>query len=291
MLKYFLSGAALTGLAAARSSESKPVGTIGAVTKQEVQQKLDTGSELVALYSEPAYENPIYVMSLHGDTSYQQGFDAGVLFGKQFEENYNSLLHSLLGDFPKLEDSLTELIELFLDWQWSSYLSVDVPQEYMDELNGLGDGGLTIGVKDLSLMTSRGITLANLPGDVEDIIFVLIDEFKESGKLSKKQKMCIPALKKVFHQYQGHQCSMFGIWGDRTTNGELYSARNLDWLTDLGINKYKLLTVHHPPEGNAHVTVGFAGNLILCRYFLIFVTFLPGLLFCSCMGRYGWNVI
>ena len=193
MLKYFLSGAALTGLAAARSSESKPVGTIGAVTKQEVQQKLDTGSELVALYSEPAYENPIYVMSLHGDTSYQQGFDAGVLFGKQFEENYNSLLHSLLGDFPKLEDSLTELIELFLDWQWSSYLSVDVPQEYMDELNGLGDGGLTIGVKDLSLMTSRGITLANLPGDVEDIIFVLIDEFKESGKLSKKQKMCIPS--------------------------------------------------------------------------------------------------
>ena len=95
---------------------------------------------------------------------------------------------------------------------------------------------------------------------MEDILFVLIDEFAASDKLNKHQKMQIPALKRVFHNYQGHQCSMFGVWGDRTENGNLFSARNLDWLTDLGINKYKLLTVHHPPEGNAHVTVGFAGN-------------------------------
>lgn len=41
--------------------------------------------------------------------------------------------------------------------------------------------------------------------------------------------------------------------------GDLYSARNLDWLPDLGVNKYKLLTVHHPPGGVAHVTIGYAG--------------------------------
>lgn len=35
--------------------------------------------------------------------------------------------------------------------------------------------------------------------------------------------------------------------------------RIADWLTDLGINQYKLLTVHHPPSGYAHVTIGFAG--------------------------------
>ena len=33
----------------------------------------------------------------------------------------------------------------------------------------------------------------------------------------------------------------------------------VDWLTDLGINQYKLLTVHHPPSGFSHVTVGYAG--------------------------------
>jgi hypothetical protein len=247
------------GLVSAKGGDVTPVGVIGSVTRQETVMKLESGSELVALYSEPAYVNPIYVMSLHG-TSFQQGMDAGVLFGAQFAENYASLFHSLLGDFPKLEDSLTEVIELFLDWQWASYLSVEVPQEYMDELEGLAAGGLVIGIDNLSLMVSRGITLANLPGDVEDILFVLIDEFAESKSngLNKKQRLTMPALKKVFHQYQGHQCSMFGAWGDRTQDGNLYAMRNLDWLTDLGINKYKLLTVHHPASGNAHVTVGFA---------------------------------
>ena len=52
---------------------------------------------------------------------------------------------------------------------------------------------------------------------------------------------------------------MFGIWGDRTQNGHLFSARNLDWLTDLGVDQYKLITVHHPADGFAHCTVGFAG--------------------------------
>lgn len=257
MLKLLGSAAMLTAVSA-KAGKTMPVGTIGEVSRQESVLKLQTGSELVALYSEPAYANPIYLLNLHGDTSLQQGFDAGVLFGRQFQENYNNLLHTLFGDFPKLEDSFVEITELFLDWQWSSYLSVGVPQEYLDELSGLKEGGLSVGVADLDLITERGITLANLPGDVEDIIFVLIDEFADSGKLNKHQLMQVPALKKVFHTYKGHQCSMFGVWGDRTQGGELFSARNLDWLTDLGINKYKLLTLHRPPQGNAHVTVGFA---------------------------------
>jgi hypothetical protein len=52
---------------------------------------------------------------------------------------------------------------------------------------------------------------------------------------------------------------MFGVWGSRTEDGRLFSARNLDWMVDLGINQYKLITVHHPPNGFAHATVGFAG--------------------------------
>lgn len=119
MLRLLGSAALTTSVAAAVSSSTTPVGTIGTVTRQESVIKLETGSELVALYSEPAYVNPIYVLNLHGETSHQQGHDAGVLFGRQFQENYVSLLHSLLGDFSRLEESLTELIEVFLDWQVS----------------------------------------------------------------------------------------------------------------------------------------------------------------------------
>lgn len=136
-------------------SWANPIGTIGAVTRQESIQKLKSGSELVALYSEPAYVDPIYVLSLHG-TSFQQGFDAGYLFGKQIITNYNNLFRSLFGDIP-IEPVLQKVTEAFLDWQWDDYLSKQVPQEYMDELDGLKAGGVANGqvYPDLSKVTSR----------------------------------------------------------------------------------------------------------------------------------------
>lgn len=73
---------------------------------------------------------------------------------------------------------------------------------------------------------SSGITLANLPGDGEDIIYVLIDEFQSKHNLPKEQLAALPTVRAALSHY-GHQCSMFGIWGSRTVNGNLYSARNL----------------------------------------------------------------
>ena len=70
------------------SVAAKDIGLIGTVTKQESIQKMESGSELVALYSEPAYTDPIYLLTLHGSAPYDQGYDAGVLFGKQFADNY-----------------------------------------------------------------------------------------------------------------------------------------------------------------------------------------------------------
>ena len=68
---------------------AKDIGTVGTITSQVSVQKLASGSELVALMSEPAYVDPIYLVSLYGDTSYEQGYDAGVLVGQQFFENYH----------------------------------------------------------------------------------------------------------------------------------------------------------------------------------------------------------
>lgn len=85
MSSLFLSSLA----AAATVVGAKDIGTIGTVTSQVSMQKLDSGSELVALTSTPAYTDPIYVVSLHGDTPYEQGYDAGVLVGQQFVDNYH----------------------------------------------------------------------------------------------------------------------------------------------------------------------------------------------------------
>ena len=52
---------------------------------------------------------------------------------------------------------------------------------------------------------------------------------------------------------------MFGVWGSRTEGGRVFTGRNLDWLSDSGKSKYKLITIHHPPYGYIHATIGWAG--------------------------------
>jgi len=54
-------------------------------------------------------------------------------------------------------------------------------------------------------------------------------------------------------------CSMFGVWGNRTNGGALFTGRNLDWEAQTGVAKNKLITVFHPPGAIVHATVGFAG--------------------------------
>ena len=46
----------------------------------------------------------------------------------------------------------------------------------------------------------------------------------------------------------GRTCSMFGVWGSRTENGELFSGRNLDWAADTGVAEFKLITVREPVD-------------------------------------------
>ncbi len=41
------------------SVNGDPIGVIGTITKQETVQKLESGSELVEVYSDPTYTNPI----------------------------------------------------------------------------------------------------------------------------------------------------------------------------------------------------------------------------------------
>ena len=53
--------------------------------------------------------------------------------------------------------------------------------------------------------------------------------------------------------------SMFAVWGSRTEGGSLYSARNLDWNKDTGVNKHKVVMVVVPDDGGIpSATLGFA---------------------------------
>jgi hypothetical protein len=69
-----------------------------------------------------------------------QGFDAGYLIGQATVDNYNNLMVSLLGS-EWWEPLVAELLNLFLYEQWTDYLSVQVPEEYKQELDGMTAGG------------------------------------------------------------------------------------------------------------------------------------------------------
>jgi len=205
------------------------------------------------------YDYAPLLVDLHG-SRYQMGYDYGYLLGKKVEQNQVLFLHSIMPNFAE-----QEALILLLDWQWKDFLSKETPQEFMEEIQGIGDGGRAAGVPDLDKIVSRFIILANMPGSPKDMIYVLINELLGSQDIEKLVELSTMANK--FNdliesgdlKLNTESCSMFGIWGNRTVNGELFSARNLDWNKDTGISHNKLVTVWHPEGKIAHASLGFAG--------------------------------
>jgi hypothetical protein len=150
-------------------------------------------------------------------------------------------------------------------WQWDIALSHQTPSQYLDEIRGTTDGAKFANpdaTYDAGRLAAMGVVLANLPGDANDIAYVLLNElpFKKIAEYEAKLGEKLEVVLKSKINWLNPGCSNFGVWGSRTPNGELYSGRNLDWTTDTGVNNQKLITVWHPSDGGyAHATIGFAG--------------------------------
>jgi hypothetical protein len=54
-------------------------------------------------------------------------------------------------------------------------------------------------------------------------------------------------------------CTAIAAFGQATTDGNLYQLRVLDYLMELGIQDHPTITVYQPNEGNAFVSIGWAG--------------------------------
>lgn len=56
-------------------------------------------------------------------------------------------------------------------------------------------------------------------------------------------------------------CSGFAVWGKATADGALLHGRVLDYMRDAGFDRWALVIVHEPTEGNAFINVGYAGMI------------------------------
>ena len=162
----------------------------------------------------------------------------------------------------------------FIDNQWDNYLSKQLPAEYLDEFEGLTAGGYSVDAKDdIGKIASRGVVITNFPGNLKNLKYIFQDEIQNPPTSTTTSSTTLneyvnknsdndaisSLLSSMETRWKGLTCSMFGVWGTRTLNGNVYTGRNLDWLPDMGVSVYKLITVHHPANGYAHATIGWAG--------------------------------
>lgn len=209
---------------------------------------------------------PAVLLDLHG-TRLEQGYAAGRMGGEAAHANYRALLGALLGPASPRSALEQAALEVVLDWQWAAVLSVQVPQGLADEARGFAQGCAAARPRDgawCKAAWGRIQVLANLPGDLQDIRYVLLDELPRRVAAEAEARLGTGESVRAFLgrlAWPGAECSMWAAWGARTADGRLYSGRNLDWNHDTGLDRHKLVTVSHPPEPglHAHATFGFGG--------------------------------
>eukprot|EP01028_Stygiella_incarcerata_P006231 TRINITY_DN2551_c0_g1_i2.p1 TRINITY_DN2551_c0_g1~~TRINITY_DN2551_c0_g1_i2.p1 ORF type:complete len:515 (+),score=117.18 TRINITY_DN2551_c0_g1_i2:142-1686(+) len=236
-----------------------PVSVSWTVTSTHANSTLYT-----AKYSQPIpYHGSIKLLILRG-THYQMGYDYGMLLGKECKDVYETFLkHFLKSELEVLA------FGVFLDWQWDTFLSKQIPGEFVDELRGFEMAGKETGIPDLHRYVARIVTLSNAPGDMEDFFYILAEEFEKwIHRHEGHTKNMLDGLSKCLGDYSTrktrNQCSMFALWGNRTDGGRLWTMRNLDWYSNLGTGQFRMVTLFNPTDGNGripHMSIGFVGMI------------------------------
>jgi len=116
------------------------------------------------------------------------------------------------------------------------------------------------------IVSTRFYTLANMPADAVNIVSMLEEELEADWP--EWLKLTINEIIRLLEKLV-HSCDAFGVWGPRTVGVLLFSSRNLDYNTDTGLNKYKLISMFHLTDSNGkpavnggmYSTLGFSVGL------------------------------
>jgi len=202
------------------------------------------------------YDYAPLLLDLHGSRM-EIGYDYAALLHEQTEFTFRTFLNSA---FPTESEQL--ILNTFVDYVWDSWLSKNTPQQFLDELEGMrkwyrdNNQSSEMSVAEIS---TRFYTLANMPADGPNIIAALEQEFEQGWPQWLKD--IVNELIKILERLV-HSCDAYGVWGPRTLNGNIFSSRNLDYNSNTGINRYKLVTMFHITEKNkkipTYATIGFS---------------------------------
>jgi hypothetical protein len=177
---------------------------------------------------------PYKLIELIG-THYEVGYDYASLLGKEIADTYSIFFKS--AGFTGIKRTA---LEMFLDWQYDSYVALEIPYCFKQELRGIEDAGRKVHkLRNLRGLVQRTLVVSSYPGDFNnDITFALLDEFLRDSVGLKNEKILnwvedhlfeVAEIIKHFMNKNKIHCSFFATWGSRTNGGKLYTMRNLDW--------------------------------------------------------------
>eukprot|EP00762_Andalucia_godoyi_P002690 ANDGO_03290.mRNA.1 Protein dcd1B len=256
-----LAAAAVCSVSYAASSIVRPTGYVPvassrASTLYQVTTAAGTGYP----------ESPLKVVDLHGSSFYDMGYDYGRLLSKEINQTYV--------DFLKFAVHLgiegDALSDFFL-WQFHDFLAKYTPQEYLDEIRGIEDGGKTQGYQNLGSRVAAVVGLANMPGDNRVWGDILIEELADRTTDNREhfdprfeflmpknrniRRFLTPEFVGSLEKIRTFGCDYFAVWGSRSVGGQVLSSRNLDWMSRTGIANSKLIAVYN----GTYAVIGYAG--------------------------------
>jgi len=272
---------ALAGLAACGDDDGDsgpPDWTVGTVVSW-----VDDGllAEVEAPYG------TLRILRLQG-THFEMGYQYGYLMSGDVQAIWDELFGPLIAEELGLPvDLAIDMFCTLMDLAWDHVLP-HMPQEYLDELDGVIDGASAAGHPDPAAVadiirrimmlvdTSQSESFGGEVGEMNRFytrgFSTGAEEYYAQAGLDgdplgsdQRQAMDGRYLPALFRHRLAQlspmtTCSFFAVWGDRT-DGRQIASRVLDWSADMGLGRFGLITVFVPDDGVAHVTVGYVGMI------------------------------
>jgi len=153
--------------------------------------------------------NGLLVLHVKG-SPYEMGYQNGFLLKDSIQS--------------QIQYRIQEIIDMGYSYEYlvncAQTMAPHIPQEYVQEMQGLADG---------ASMNYTDVLLEHIAGDI------------------------------IFYGPGWTGCSGFAVFGNATMDGHLYYGRSVDGVFSLPPEPEGLITVYEPENGNAFVNVGFIG--------------------------------
>nr|WP_269473734.1 C45 family peptidase [Conexivisphaera calida] len=167
-------------------------------------------------------------------TPYQMGYQYGLQAGKYMELSKDAVWGTVLSEYNNNVTFVMQELKIYNSYVKDNLTAIN----YSAIMQGMADGAQAAGYN----VSYWDILLINYRVEFE---FGLIPGLSDPANSANNQSSA---------------CTNLAVWGNATSNGELITGSNFDYMPGSS-GSYQVLVIAYPENGNAFVSIGFAGTL------------------------------